>query len=143
MFTVRLPSVPARTPAPHVASPGTAASARRRIFVIDDNDEAREMLRVALTRAGHEVYEAADGYAEIAKKCAPDVALIDVGPPGLDRYRAGAGSEPAPMDEAGGRPGGLPRWWRTRLVSTRGKTGGATRGRPSQLRVGIGGLDGT
>jgi two-component system, sensor histidine kinase len=60
----------------------------RRILVIEDNDDAREMLRVALTLEGHTVYEAADGHAGVvvARDTGPDTALIDVGLPGLDGY---------------------------------------------------------
>jgi PAS domain S-box-containing protein len=90
VFTVRLPGVPAPVgsrravapPAPAVSGPG------RRILVIEDNDDAREMLRVALTLAGHQVFEAPDGPAglALAGEVAADVALIDVGLPGLDGY---------------------------------------------------------
>lgn len=59
------------------------------------------MLRDALTLAGHDVYEAADGPAglDLARQHAPEVALIDVGLPGLDGYevarriRAGEGGK--------------------------------------------------
>lgn len=59
-----------------------------RILVIDDNDDAREMLRVALTLAGHTVCEAADGRTaiDVAIDVVPDVALVDIGLPGLDGY---------------------------------------------------------
>ncbi|HEY7870772.1 MAG TPA: response regulator, partial [Methylomirabilota bacterium] len=62
--------------------------ARRRILVIEDNADAREMLRMLLTLAGHEVHEAADGPAGlvVARTVGPDVALIDVGLPALDGY---------------------------------------------------------
>ena len=90
VFTVRLPRlpVPAELPAaPRVASE-PATQWHRRILVIEDNDDARDMLRTALTLAGHEVHEAADGRAglDLVQAIAPDVALIDVGLPGLDGY---------------------------------------------------------
>ena len=46
------------------------------------------MLRVALTLAGHDVYEAADGPTgiDLARTHAAEVALIDVGLPGLVGY---------------------------------------------------------
>ncbi|MBI1990843.1 MAG: response regulator, partial [Betaproteobacteria bacterium] len=41
-----------------------------------------------LTLYGHEVYEAADGLsgAELAISICPDIALIDIGLPGIDGY---------------------------------------------------------
>jgi signal transduction histidine kinase/ActR/RegA family two-component response regulator len=86
-FTVRLPRI--ATPvavAPPMAQP--AAVARRRVLVVEDNADAREVLCTALRLDGHEVHEAADGPAglEAAGRLSPDVALLDVGLPGLDGY---------------------------------------------------------
>jgi CheY-like chemotaxis protein len=100
-FTVRLPSL-ATPPAP--APPSAAAVSpngkARRILVVEDNTDAREMLRHLLKLAGHEVHEAPDGPAglEAALRLRPDIALVDVGLPGFDGYqlaqrvRRGAGS---------------------------------------------------
>jgi len=87
VFTVRLPSV--APPSPRAATVATTPAAPpRRVLIIEDNDDAREMLRTALTLAGHDVHDAADGRAgiEAARAVAPDVALIDVGLPGLNGY---------------------------------------------------------
>ena len=56
--------------------------------MIEDNDDAREMLRIHLTRLGHTVQEAVDGPSglEAALVFQPDVALVDIGLPGLDGY---------------------------------------------------------
>src|SRR5262249_21165322 len=86
MFTVRLPRVrPTLTPAePRSAKgPGTA---HRRILVIEDNEDAREMLKVWLARMGHKVHDTAYGAAgvDMASVLEPDVVLIDVGLPVLD-----------------------------------------------------------
>jgi CheY-like chemotaxis protein len=55
---------------------------------VEDNNDTREVLAMALTFDGHEVHEAADGHAglEAALRLVPDIALIDVGLPGLDGY---------------------------------------------------------
>jgi len=86
-FTVRLPVTAARSTAG--ASDATAASPlRRRILVVEDNDDARAMLGDLLRRLGHEVHEAVDGIAGVEKalELRPDLTLLDVGLPGLDGY---------------------------------------------------------
>jgi PAS domain S-box-containing protein len=88
VFTVSLPAIAVPIQAPIVVPARRPASRPRRILVVEDNDDAREMLRTALTLGGHDVHEAADGQTglEMATILRPDVALIDVGLPGLDGY---------------------------------------------------------
>jgi signal transduction histidine kinase/ActR/RegA family two-component response regulator len=90
VFTVRLPLVaapPRPDQAPTVIGQG-AGGMRSRVLLVEDNEDSREMLRMALDMAGHEVHVAADGLSGIAMATAltPDVALIDVGLPGMDGY---------------------------------------------------------
>jgi two-component system CheB/CheR fusion protein len=61
----------------------------RRILIIEDNDDAREALRLQLQIAGHEVHGAATGPEGIkmAASLKPDVVLLDIGLPGLDGYQ--------------------------------------------------------
>jgi CheY-like chemotaxis protein len=58
------------------------------VLVVEDNEDAREMLRLALESSGHVVEAAGDGPSGLARlqSFMPDVALIDVGLPGLDGY---------------------------------------------------------
>ena len=58
----------------------------RRILVIEDNADAREMLRMMLELAGHAVYDAPDGVRglELLNVVKPDVAIIDIGLPRMD-----------------------------------------------------------
>jgi CheY-like chemotaxis protein len=58
------------------------------VLVIEDNRDAREMFRVMLELAGHEVLEAEEGLSglELLKAERPDIAIIDVGLPGLNGY---------------------------------------------------------
>ena len=60
-----------------------------RVLLVDDNADSREMYAMVLQADGHEVYEAEDG-AERAAQCSeratPDVAIIDIGLPGMDGY---------------------------------------------------------
>jgi PAS domain S-box-containing protein len=88
-FTVRLPAV-AR---PAAGAGGAAADARpapapRRVLVVEDSPDARESLRMLLELAGHEVETSEDASTGLARLGVfrPDVALIDVGLPGMDGY---------------------------------------------------------
>ena len=85
-FTVRLPVANAVTPEP---SPTQHAPERSRdILIVEDNDDARESLRMLLESIGHRVLAAVDGRQGLALAEAhrPDVALIDLGLPELDGY---------------------------------------------------------
>ena len=60
----------------------------RRILVVEDNRDARDMLVFLLQRDGHDVRGAADGHAAIAEaeSFVPEIIFLDVGLPGLDGY---------------------------------------------------------
>jgi PAS domain S-box-containing protein len=88
VFTVRLPRVPGPQ---NVQSPSAARcpdALARRVLIIEDNRDAREMFRMMLELAGHEVLEAEEGITglELLKAMRPDIAVIDVGLPGLNGY---------------------------------------------------------
>ena len=87
-FTVRLPAVapPAIRLGERRSRP--VAVVARTVLVVDDNADARVMLREILREAGHIVYEASDGPSavEVAQTRRFDVALVDIGLPGLDGY---------------------------------------------------------
>ena len=59
-----------------------------RILVVDDNEDAAEMLVEALSSRGFEVCEARDGPAaiRIAAEFKPHIALLDIGLPVMDGY---------------------------------------------------------
>ena len=88
LFTVRLPKI-ARPETAQTSQPSNCHDCnKRRVLLIEDNRDAREMFRVMLELAGHEVLEAEEGVSglELLKSARPDVAVIDVGLPGLDGY---------------------------------------------------------
>ena len=60
----------------------------RFILIVEDNDDARDALRMLLELDGHVVEAAAEGMQalEIARGKDPDVALVDIGLPGIDGY---------------------------------------------------------
>ena len=86
-FTLRLPITDgAGAKAPQPSAPRRHKS--RRVLVAEDNDDARETLRVMLELQGHTVSGAADGIAAVEAAIAekPQVGIIDIGLPGLDGY---------------------------------------------------------
>lgn len=87
-FTVTLP-VAAPVAAPEAVAPRPEGGLPRDVLLIEDNDDAREALRLGLEMAGHRVRVASDGASGIerALEARPDVAVIDVGLPGLDGYQ--------------------------------------------------------
>ena len=97
--TVELPQIVAPAELARPLEPAPSASPRR-ILIVEDSRDSRDMLRFLLERAGHEVHEAEDGRAglEAILKLRPDVALVDVGLPGLDGYEV---ARRVRCDEAG------------------------------------------
>jgi CheY-like chemotaxis protein len=84
-FTVRLP---ARREAERGDPSPMRAATPRRVLIVEDNDDAREMLRELLRLLGHEVYETGDGASGVARalELQPDLTLVDVGLPEMDGY---------------------------------------------------------
>ena len=62
----------------------------KRILVIEDTEDNRQIMRDLLTGAGYEVLEAHDGAAGVAaaKAHVPDLILMDIQLPILDGYEA-------------------------------------------------------
>lgn len=60
----------------------------RTVLIVEDNADSREMLRLLLKFSGFEVFVAEDGQMglEAIQRHHPDVALVDIGLPGLDGY---------------------------------------------------------
>jgi PAS domain S-box-containing protein len=90
VLSVRLPAIPA-PPRPVPPALDRRAGESRRILIVEDNDDAREMMRLALELQGHTVVAAADGPRgiDLAATGSPDIAFIDIGLPGLDGYEVG------------------------------------------------------
>ena len=62
----------------------------KRILVVDDQEDLRDVLRTLLTGSGYAVIEAADGESGVAmaKSERPDLILMDIQMPVLDGYDA-------------------------------------------------------
>ena len=89
VFTVRLPLAAPNLPAPPSEARPAAVPAARHILVVEDDEDSRQMLCRLLELSGHRVHGAEDGVRGLEQALAlrPDVALIDVGLPGLDGYQ--------------------------------------------------------
>jgi signal transduction histidine kinase len=88
-FSVRLPL---RRAASAVVSEPTAAattaSRTARVLVVEDNEDTRELLKALLETVGHTVEVAGDGLEGVQRASSfdPQVAIVDIGLPGLDGY---------------------------------------------------------
>jgi signal transduction histidine kinase len=87
-FSIRLPRVeaaaqPALAPRATAASPGKPT-----VLLIEDNADGREMMATMLDAYQYTVRQAGDGLegVRMATDSPPDVALVDIGLPGIDGY---------------------------------------------------------
>jgi len=92
-FTLRLPlsENPAEIAAGQTIgepAPRPAASATKRILVVDDNQDAAGSLTMLLRLLGHDVREAYDGQSALSLlgDFVPDLVLLDIGLPGMNGY---------------------------------------------------------
>jgi CheY-like chemotaxis protein len=77
---------------PHEEATATrAAGASERVLLVDDNEDAAEMLSEALADLGYVVRTAPDGPSAllVAAEFRPQIALLDIGLPVMDGYELG------------------------------------------------------
>jgi signal transduction histidine kinase len=88
-FTIRLAQIPSAGTSSGVSLPWDRRAKPRRVLLIEDSMDAREMLRLVLERAGHVVYDVADGVRglELLNKVRPDVGIVDINLPIMDGYQ--------------------------------------------------------
>ncbi len=88
-FVVWLPLLPQVADAEQEVVLPELVKRRRHILLVEDNTDARQTLQELLETWGHRVEVAADGLRglELAVQRTPEVALVDIGLPGLDGYR--------------------------------------------------------
>jgi two-component system, sensor histidine kinase len=87
---LRLPRTASTARSRTAFEPALSASAnRQRVLIIEDNQDAADMLATYLRFAGHEVRIAHDGPSglRIAFETIPTVILCDIGLPGMDGYQ--------------------------------------------------------
>ena len=85
--TVRLPLTPDQVTAAPAAN-AALGPAQRRVLLIEDNADARDMMAALLDMLSCEVSTAATGPQGIALalQCQPEIAFIDIGLAGMDGY---------------------------------------------------------
>ena len=118
--TVQLPARRAANVPPSASEAVVApANARGKILIVDDNEDAAEMLEEVLSRSGYEVRVAHDGASALplAAAFAPDAAVLDIGLPNMDGF------------ELAERLAKLPGLANIRLVALSGYSGPAERER--------------
>jgi CheY-like chemotaxis protein len=88
-FTIRLPLAPARPrEAPAAAAARAPDTSGVRVLVVDDNADAADLLGEVLGHHGCAVKVAHGGTEalEVAGRWRPDVAVLDLGLPGMDGF---------------------------------------------------------
>jgi CheY-like chemotaxis protein len=87
-FVVRLPSTPECPAAAAPDGEGAIPAGSRHIVIVEDNHDGRESLAMLLDLLGHRVNVAEDGPKGLEAILAlrPEIALIDIGLPGMDGY---------------------------------------------------------
>jgi len=88
-FVVRIPAIDALRVNPNrTMASSTAPPSRRKILVVDDNQDAAESLAALLSISGHETSLAHDGHEAVAQaeRIRPDVVFLDIGMPMLDGH---------------------------------------------------------
>ncbi len=102
-FTIELPRFANTRPSARNTSGAFAlpSSRRRRVLVVDDNEDAAFLFSEALKRLGHHVDVAYDGPTalEAARENPPEIAFLDIGLPVMDGYELGRR-----LRELGGKP---------------------------------------
>jgi signal transduction histidine kinase/CheY-like chemotaxis protein len=88
-FTVRLPALPAGTITARLATASLLvprADEPERVLLVDDNEDALDLLSTFVENAGHEVAIAHDGQEalEVMERFFPTVAVIDINMPLID-----------------------------------------------------------
>jgi PAS domain S-box-containing protein len=117
-FTLRLPAAAPRPATPELPAPRWSASvpavraashpvlAERRILVVDDEEDTREVLKVMLEAHGAYVVTAASASEALRtmREGRPELLVSDIGMPGEDGYRLITQVRALPAEEGGGVP---------------------------------------
>jgi len=95
-FVVRLPALAAVPEQRRLPSVIAGQRAHARVLIVEDNPDASDALHMLLELLGHKVAVVRDGPAalEAVRESIPDVALVDIGLPGMDGYEVARRARP-------------------------------------------------
>jgi two-component system, cell cycle response regulator DivK len=84
--------------APHVLRSECVAKSGKKILLVEDNNEVRELLVLFMKRLGYKVFEAATGLEaiDLASTVQPDLIMMDLRLPEMDGAEATAGLKANP-----------------------------------------------
>lgn len=87
-----------------VGAAGTTASRRASVLVVDDDERLRRVFLAALRHGGYETLEATDGWAalELLEQRSVDLALVDMGMPGMSGVELASAIRRDPRHQAMG-----------------------------------------
>jgi CheY-like chemotaxis protein len=87
-FIVSLPGTQPGAAEHRVEAAPARVSGQLRILLVEDNADARDMLQAVLALAGHDVFPFSNGESALAeaRRFRPDVAIVDIGLPGMDGH---------------------------------------------------------
>ena len=90
-FTIRIPRTPG--PVAKASTPQTTTAEKllkRRVLVVDDNEDAALSMSMILKKRGHEIAVAHDGENAVEKGTAfkPEIVIMDIGMPKMNGYEA-------------------------------------------------------
>ncbi len=88
-LVVRVPLAEAHVSvAPTASNPPISAASRRRIVLVEDSEDIREIMAELLREAGYDVIPTRDGPEGLEQICHahPDIAFVDIGIPGFDGF---------------------------------------------------------
>ena len=86
LFVFRIPSIPA--PQSQAQTEHAPARAKRKVVLVEDNEDARVSMSELLRTYGYEVFEAINGSTalEIIRAVQPEIVLLDIGLPDMSGY---------------------------------------------------------
>jgi len=78
-----------RTTPPTAPDPAAPNPSARKVLLVEDNEDLRQLVALRLQRAGHDVRQAGSGPEgkNLALSDPPDVVVLDIGLPDMDGYQ--------------------------------------------------------
>jgi CheY-like chemotaxis protein len=69
-------------------APLSVVNGARRVLIVDDNEDARQLLAMLLEQGGYETWTAEDGPSALdaARAASPNIVILDIGLPGMSGY---------------------------------------------------------